>query len=51
MWFDLGAPNAGQAREFYSAMFGWAVAPAADAGPYRGLDHRRRAAVGRHRPG
>jgi len=35
MWFDLGATDAGQAREFYRALFGWAVAPAADAGPYQ----------------
>ena len=35
MWFDLSAPDAGQAREFYSAMFGWAIAPAGDAGPYQ----------------
>jgi predicted enzyme related to lactoylglutathione lyase len=35
MWSDLGAADAGQAREFYSALFGWAVAPAGDAGPYQ----------------
>ena len=35
MWFDLGATDAGQAREFYRALFGWAVAPAADAAPIR----------------
>ena len=35
MWFDLSAGDSGQAREFYSAMFGWAIAPAEDAGPYR----------------
>ena len=35
MWFDLTAADAGQAREFYSALFGWAVAPAANAGPYQ----------------
>jgi len=35
MWFDLNAADAGQAREFYGAMFGWAVAPAGDAGPYQ----------------
>jgi hypothetical protein len=34
MWFDLSAPDAGPAREFYSAMFGWAIAPAGDARPY-----------------
>ena len=26
MWFDLSAPDAGQAREFYSGLFGWAIA-------------------------
>ena len=35
MWFDLAVADAGQAREFYRALFGWAVAPAADAGPYQ----------------
>jgi predicted enzyme related to lactoylglutathione lyase len=35
MWFDLSAADSGQAREFYSAMFGWAVAPAENAGPYQ----------------
>jgi predicted enzyme related to lactoylglutathione lyase len=35
MWFDLSAADADQAREFYSAMFGWAVAPAGNAGPYK----------------
>jgi len=35
MWFDLSAADAGKAGEFYSAMFGWAVAPAGDAGHYR----------------
>ncbi len=35
MWFDLVSPDAGQAREFYSAMFGWAVAPAENAGEYQ----------------
>jgi predicted enzyme related to lactoylglutathione lyase len=35
MWFDLGAPDAGQAREFYAALFGWAIAPAGNAGPYQ----------------
>ena len=34
MWFDLSAPSTGQAREFYSAMFGWVIAPAENAGPY-----------------
>ncbi len=34
-WFDLSAPDTGQAREFYSAMFGWAAAPAENAGNYR----------------
>jgi hypothetical protein len=35
MWFDLSAPDTGQAREFYSGLFGWAIAPAGDAGPYQ----------------
>ena len=35
MWFDLSTADAGQARAFYGAMFGWAVAPAVDAGPYQ----------------
>lgn len=35
MWFDLSAADAGQAREFYLAMFGWAVAPAGNAGSYQ----------------
>jgi predicted enzyme related to lactoylglutathione lyase len=35
MWFDLGVTDAGQVREFYRALSGWAVAPAADAGPYQ----------------
>jgi predicted enzyme related to lactoylglutathione lyase len=35
MWFDLSAADAGQAREFYSALFGWAIAPAGNAGPYQ----------------
>jgi predicted enzyme related to lactoylglutathione lyase len=34
MWFDLSAPDASQAREFYSALLGWAIAPAGDAGPF-----------------
>jgi hypothetical protein len=28
MWFDLSAADTDQAGEFYSALFGWAVAPA-----------------------
>jgi uncharacterized protein len=35
MWFDLSAPDAGQAREFYGALLGWATAPGGDAGPYQ----------------
>jgi hypothetical protein len=35
MWFDLSAPDTGQAGEFYSAMFGWAVAPAENIGNYQ----------------
>jgi uncharacterized protein len=35
MWFDLNTADAGQAREFYSAMFGWAVTPAENAGTYQ----------------
>ena len=35
MWFDLSAPDTGRAREFYSGLFGWAIAPAGDAGPYQ----------------
>jgi uncharacterized protein len=35
IWFDLSAPDTGQAREFYSALFGWAIAPAGDAGNYQ----------------
>jgi predicted enzyme related to lactoylglutathione lyase len=35
MWFDLSAPDAGKAREFYSSLFGWPVAPADGAGPYQ----------------
>jgi predicted enzyme related to lactoylglutathione lyase len=35
MWFDLSTADAGKAAEFYVAMFGWAVAPAADAGHYQ----------------
>jgi predicted enzyme related to lactoylglutathione lyase len=35
MWFDLSAADTGQAGQFYSAMFGWAVAPAGNAGPYQ----------------
>lgn len=35
MWFDLSVADAGQAHAFYAAMFGWAVAPAGDAGPYQ----------------
>jgi uncharacterized protein len=35
MWFDLSAPDASQAREFYVALLGWAIAPAGDAGPYQ----------------
>jgi predicted enzyme related to lactoylglutathione lyase len=57
MWFDPGATDAGQAREFYRALFGWAVAPAAGAGPYQawitdgeqpwaGIVHADRAAGG-----
>jgi predicted enzyme related to lactoylglutathione lyase len=34
MWFDLSAPDASQAREFYSALLGWAIAPAGDARPF-----------------
>jgi predicted enzyme related to lactoylglutathione lyase len=35
MWFDLNTADAGKASEFYNAMFGWAVAPAGDAGHYQ----------------
>lgn len=35
IWFDLNAGDVGQAREFYTALFGWAVAPAGDAGSYQ----------------
>jgi len=35
MWFDLNAGDSVQAREFYSTMFGWAVAAAENAEPYR----------------
>jgi hypothetical protein len=35
MWFDLSTADTGKAREFYSAMFGWAVAPAGGAGHYQ----------------
>jgi predicted enzyme related to lactoylglutathione lyase len=33
MWFDLNAADPGRAREFYSDLFGWAVAPAENAAP------------------
>jgi catechol 2,3-dioxygenase-like lactoylglutathione lyase family enzyme len=43
MWFDLSAPDVDKAREFYSALFGWAVAPAANAGrPGRHISHGSR---------
>jgi uncharacterized protein len=35
MWFDLSAADSSQAREIYSTMFGWAIAPADNAGPYQ----------------
>jgi predicted enzyme related to lactoylglutathione lyase len=35
MWFDLSAADTEAAREFYSALSGWAVAPAGNAGPYQ----------------
>jgi uncharacterized protein len=35
MWFDLDATDAGQAGDFYKGLFGWAIAPAGDAGPYQ----------------
>jgi uncharacterized protein len=35
MWFDLNAADTGQARDFYNGLFGWAVAPAGNAGPYQ----------------
>jgi uncharacterized protein len=35
MWFDLSTPDASQAREFYAALFGWAITPAGDAKPYQ----------------
>ena len=35
MWFDLSAADTSQAREFYSALFGWPVAAAENAGPYQ----------------
>jgi uncharacterized protein len=35
MWFDLNAADAAQARDFYNGLFGWAVAPAGNAGPYQ----------------
>jgi hypothetical protein len=35
MWFDLSTAGTGQAREFYSGLFGWAIAPAGNAGPYQ----------------
>jgi predicted enzyme related to lactoylglutathione lyase len=34
MWFDLGTADNGQARDFYGAMFGWAIVPAENAEPY-----------------
>jgi predicted enzyme related to lactoylglutathione lyase len=61
MWFDLSAADTGQAREFYSALFGWAVAPAENAGsyqawitdgqqPWAGIVHAGTAADGRWLP-
>jgi len=35
MWFDLSTADAGQAREFYGALFGWAVTPTENVGAYR----------------
>jgi predicted enzyme related to lactoylglutathione lyase len=35
MWFDLSAADVGPAREFYSNLLGWTVAPAEDAGRYQ----------------
>ena len=35
MWFDLSAPDTGQAREFYSGLFGWAISQDGSAGPYQ----------------
>ena len=35
MWFDLGTADAEKAREFYSTLFGWAIAPAENAGSYQ----------------
>ena len=35
MWFDLSVTDAGKAREFYNGLFGWAIAPADNAGPYQ----------------
>jgi len=35
MWFDLSTADAGKAREFYSALFGWTIAPAGEAGHYQ----------------
>jgi predicted enzyme related to lactoylglutathione lyase len=34
MWFDLRAADNGQ-RDFYGALFGWAIAPAEHAEPYQ----------------
>ena len=35
MWFDLSTADPGRAREFYSDLFGWVVAPAENAAPYQ----------------
>lgn len=34
-WFDLAAKDPGAAQAFYAELFGWPMAPAGDAPPYR----------------
>lgn len=36
VWFDLAAEDTGASHEFYAELLGWPIAPADDAGSYRG---------------
>lgn len=36
VWFDVTTAAADEVRAFYAELLGWPIAPAEDAGPYRG---------------
>jgi len=35
-WYDVTAKNTDKVRAFYSELFGWAIGPETNAGPYKG---------------